>query len=854
MIRWTRWTWLAALITVAAGAQDSGSTSVNVTSGSAGVSFTGDDIRIGVGVDDEGDINGEYFHVFGEDTDSAWIGELWASDSRGGAKLNYHWLSGVESFEDAVGKEDVARINKLFLAYDENEWDDKKVTFGVGRESPRLFWGVYGMKALSDERFINQFVNESTVTDTFVSGNGVFEQDTITTVTTSLFEHPYDYGIGGRIGTYFEKSLVRLRGGLDLEKGDFGADQLTLSLGLEKYFANTPHSLSLTAEYLDKSGDFEQDESDDTRAVLLYRYSFGERYRPRRETIERQIAVNESEISPVTKTERRPVRNRIEITDEAYFDFDRSFIRDDASLTLDTVIGEITKKEIIGKIMVVGHTCNIGTDSYNQGLSERRAASAVEYLITRGVSRDRIESSGKGESQPAYSNATEETRKFNRRVEIEFVSIEEGVEEVEVEVADPEAGRVKWVKEPITDPAWMERALRNPVAHKRTVDTYRYQTSTTDVRQTDPVLINTLPTAVDDAGTTFANQAVTIAVLANDSDPDGALRVVAVTSPTNGMATVNGDDTVTYTPNTDYVGGDSFTYMVVDSGGAEANATVSITVVEVPVIETADDQATTAFRTPVLIDVLANDSGDDLVLASVAGAQNGVAEVSGSQVRYTPGDAFFGEDTFTYTVTDSNGQEATATVVVTVAEPAALVANDDAAQTDAGMPVSINVLENDEGEDLELVSTSVPANGTATISADGSVLYEPNAGFVGQESFTYTVRDFQDETATATVTVTVNPDPNGNNAPIAVDDQATTRKNQQVTIDVLANDSDPDGDPLTVIALDESATQYGDFFIVDNQVVYQPNPGWWGEDEASYTVSDGQGGTATARIDVIVEE
>ncbi|MDX1570841.1 MAG: hypothetical protein R3200_10165, partial [Xanthomonadales bacterium] len=102
-----RLTLLAALLSICAGGaaqEQPGQVRLTGSSGNAGVSFWGDDIRIGIGIDNDGDVHGEYFHVFGEDEDDAtWIAELWASDERGGAKLNYHWLSGADSLESAVG-------------------------------------------------------------------------------------------------------------------------------------------------------------------------------------------------------------------------------------------------------------------------------------------------------------------------------------------------------------------------------------------------------------------------------------------------------------------------------------------------------------------------------------------------------------------------------------------------------------------------------------------------------------------------------------------------------------------------------------------------------------------------------
>lgn len=98
------------------------------------------------------------------------------------------------------------------------------------------------------------------------------------------------------------------------------------------------------------------------------------------------------------------------------FDFDSSNIRDDMAPILDEAANILKEKS--GDIVLEGHTCNIGSDEYNQGLSERRAASVKSYLEKMGVSGSRMKTMGYGESQPKYDNQTKEGRELNRRVEI----------------------------------------------------------------------------------------------------------------------------------------------------------------------------------------------------------------------------------------------------------------------------------------------------------------------------------------------------------------------------------------------------------------------------------------------------
>jgi len=148
---------------------------------------------------------------------------------------------------------------------------------------------------------------------------------------------------------------------------------------------------------------------------------------------------------------------------------------------------------------------------------------------------------------------------------------------------------------------------------------------------------------------------------------------------------------------------------------------------------------------------------------------------------------------------------------------------DDGATTDEDTAVIIDVLANDsdsDGDTLSVDSVSVPTNGLAVINGDQTVTYTPDADFNGSDSFTYTISDGQGGTATATVDVTVNAI---NDDPTAVDDEATTDEDTAVIIDVLANDSDRDGDTLSVV---DATTTPGTLVVInaDQTITYTPDP------------------------------
>jgi hypothetical protein len=276
-----------------------------------------------------------------------------------------------------------------------------------------------------------------------------------------------------------------------------------------------------------------------------------------------------------------------------------------------------------------------------------------------------------------------------------------------------------------------------------------------------------------------------------------------------------------------------------------------------------DDTATTQEKVPVDIDVLANDTdfnSDSLTVTAVSAASYGTVSINSEKtVRYSPTVPFPGsdiDDTFTYTVSD--GLDGTDTGLVTVSihrTPGVPVAVDDVVTTTDIAPVDIDVLANDSdpnGNPLTVTAVSAASYGTVSINPDGTVRYNPSVPIPGSgcdDAFTYTVSDGLDGEDSALVTVSVHRAPR---APVAVDDTAVTVTGVPVDIDVLANDSDPNGNPLTVTAI--SAASYGTVSInPDGTVRYNstlPYPGFGIQDTFTYTVSDGLDGVGSALVTV----
>ena len=306
---------------------------------------------------------------------------------------------------------------------------------------------------------------------------------------------------------------------------------------------------------------------------------------------------------------------------------------------------------------------------------------------------------------------------------------------------------------------------------------------------------------LDDTLSVPENGTGTVTPLANDSDPDGhALTVTSVGQPGNGTATLNPDGTVTYVPNPNYSGPDSFTVTVCDAIGACDTSTVNVTVVHVnqaPIIR--DDAAGAPVSTPTVIDVLNNDTdadGDPLSVTTLTQPANGTASVNPDDtVTYTPDPGFKGTDTFDYTACDTSGECGTATVTVFVPPPGSPpVAADDAAVTNEATAVTVDVLVNDTDPDNDIDPSSIslltlPAHGIALADVDGTIHYLPADGFSGTDSLRYQICDTTGLCATATVNITVVAVPY---PPTPADDTFTTPEGVAVSIAATANDTDPD--------------------------------------------------------------
>ncbi|MDF4453642.1 tandem-95 repeat protein, partial [Vibrio parahaemolyticus] len=302
-------------------------------------------------------------------------------------------------------------------------------------------------------------------------------------------------------------------------------------------------------------------------------------------------------------------------------------------------------------------------------------------------------------------------------------------------------------------------------------------------------------------------------------DSDSSLEFSVSGNNSIQISIVNGVATIT--PTADWNGSEALTFTATDPSGQSVSQTVNFTVA--PVADIVADKATVVEDTPTIIKVLGNDTfeGDGVVsLDANNGPANGLVSVNpDGSVTYTPNDNYQGTDSFTYIVTSGGVSESTTVSVDVTPVNDAPVAKDDTAITDEDTPVTIDVLPNDndiDGDKLSIQSASVPeAQGKVEI-VDGKLVFTPEENFNGHAEIIYTVTDGQ-LTDEAKVTVTVNP---VNDAPTIKVDAVESITEDAVSTDTVVatltvRDTDTSEDQLTV-SLENNSNGY--FVLVGDEV------------------------------------
>lgn len=269
--------------------------------------------------------------------------------------------------------------------------------------------------------------------------------------------------------------------------------------------------------------------------------------------------------------------------------------------------------------------------------------------------------------------------------------------------------------------------------------------------------VNDLPVADAVSLTLAEDGSVVVALSGTDQDAD-PLTFAVVDQPTSGVLS-GSSPSLTYTPNPDFFGVDTFTYLANDGTADGAPAIVTLTVTSVNDLPIADAQSVTTDQEVAVSITLAGSDVEvgTLVYAVAAMPTNGAVTGTAPDLTYTPNLGYSGTDSFTFTVADTDGGiSSAATVSISVADVnEAPEAIGQALSTAMDVPLSVTLSGTDtDGDDLTYTVDTLPGNGTVT-GTPPTVTYAPMAGFVGVDTFTFSANDGMVSSAAAVVTVTV---------------------------------------------------------------------------------------------------
>ena len=406
-----------------------------------------------------------------------------------------------------------------------------------------------------------------------------------------------------------------------------------------------------------------------------------------------------------------------------------------------------------------------------------------------------------------------------------------------------------------------------PIANFNGEDAFSYQVANelgmtdTAVVEITILAVNDAPIALDNTYSITNNGTLVVlspGLLINDSDidlDDLTVDTTPVSEPTRGQLTLFDNGGFEYQGEQNMQGQDSFQYRVVDAQGAQAIANVTIVSSNTNVAPITKNDSYSLSEDETLVvtaanGVLSNDTDPNNDSFSVdetfmvAPTHGQLLLATDGSFSYVPDANFNGVDQFQYQAIDSLGATSTATVTLVInSEPDNPVAQNDAYQFSKNKLFEVTVqnglLINDfniEAGDLSVNTTAINAtqNGELTLNADGSFTYQPDLGFIGVDSFTYSISNEQGLTATAQVTLS---ESGVNTFPEANDDQYTLDEDSSASLlDVLANDTDADGDTITISNIENTA---GEATIVAGKIQFTPPANFSGEIVLTYTITDG---------------
>ncbi|TMP16764.1 Ig-like domain-containing protein [Pseudoalteromonas sp. S2893] len=361
--------------------------------------------------------------------------------------------------------------------------------------------------------------------------------------------------------------------------------------------------------------------------------------------------------------------------------------------------------------------------------------------------------------------------------------------------------------------------------------------------------VNDTPVANPDTATILEDAAPTsISVIANDTDVDNDPLAISTASASTGSVSVSGSNLV-YTPEANFNGQAVVNYTLTDGTTTAAGVlTVTVTAVNDAPVANPDSATILEDAAATNINVLGNDTDEenDALSISALTTTSGAVTSTGNDVIFTSEANFNGQVTVNYTLSDGTDTAmGVLTITVTPVNDAPIANPDSATILEDAVTTNINVLSNDTDPENDSLTISDASTNTGSVSVAGSNLaYTPEADFNGQAVITYTLSDGTD-TASGVLNITVTP---VNDAPVANPDTATINEDSSTTVNVVANDTDTEGDSLTITTVSADS---GSATIVANQIQYTPQADYNGTAVVTYTISDGEAATsATLNITI----
>ncbi|WP_375740347.1 tandem-95 repeat protein [Pseudomonas boanensis] len=365
--------------------------------------------------------------------------------------------------------------------------------------------------------------------------------------------------------------------------------------------------------------------------------------------------------------------------------------------------------------------------------------------------------------------------------------------------------------------------------------------------------VNDAPESANGSGATDEDTPLTGALLpsASDVDGDSVSYALGATTAAHGSVTVHADGTFDYTPDANFNGTDSFSFIVDDGHGGTNEYTYELTVNPVnDAPESANGSGATDEDTPLtgaLLPSASDVDGDSVsyALGATTAAHGSVTVHADGTFDYTPDANFNGTDSFSFIVDDGHGgtNEYTYELTVNPVNDAPESANGSGA-TDEDTPLTGALLPSASDVDGDSVSyalgATTAAHGSVTVHADGTFDYTPDANFNGTDSFSFIVDDGHGGTNEYTYELTVNP---VNDAPESANGSGATDEDTPLTGALLPSASDVDGDSVSY-ALGATTAAHGSVTVhADGTFDYTPDANFNGTDSFSFIVDDGHGGT-----------